>query len=160
MEFQMMKQIREYRAKLLDKLTASASEFRRACLAVQDPFLPLDRDGWSVHQIAAHVRDVDRSVYGLRARGTAAEANPEFPNFDGAAFAREHYSHEESLETMLDGFVQSVQSLAELLRDLSPQDWSRVSRHEKLGANLTLQLWVERDLAHILEHLETVRKAQ
>lgn len=156
----MMKQVSEYRGKLLDKLIASASEFRRACLAVQDPFLAMDRDGWSVHQTAAHVRDVDRLVYGLRARRTAEEANPEFPNFDGETFAREHYSREESLETILDGFVQSVQSLVDLLRNLTPQDWARVSRHEKLGANLTLQLWVERALAHILEHLETVRKAK
>ena len=155
-----MKQVSEYRAKLLDKLIASASEFRSACLAVADPFLTMDRDGWSVHQIAAHVRDVDRFVYGLRARRTIEEENPEFPNFDGEAFARENYSHEESLETMLDGFVQSVQSLVELLQNLTPPDWSRVSRHEKLGANLTLQLWVERALAHILEHLETVREAK
>lgn len=155
-----MKQVSEYREKLLDKLIASASEFRRACLAVQNQFLPMDRDGWSVHQIAAHVRDVDRFVYGLRARTTAEEANPEFPNFDGETFAREHYSREESLETILDGFVRSVQSLVELLRNLTPQDWARVSRHEKLGANLTLQFWVERALAHILEHLETVRKAK
>ena len=156
----MMKQVSEYRVKLLDKLIASANEFRRACLAIEDPFLPTDRDGWSVHQIAAHVRDVDRFVYGLRARRTAEEANPEFLNFDGEVFAREHYSHDELLETMLDGFVKSVQSLVELLRNLTPQDWSRVSRHEKLGSNLTLQLWVERALAHILEHLETVKKAK
>jgi len=33
-----------------------------------------------------------------------------------------------------------------------------VSRHTTLGSGLTLQSWVEKDLAHIEEHLETVRK--
>jgi ankyrin repeat protein len=155
-----MKQISEYRTKFLNELAASASEFRQACLAVQDPFQPVDEEGWTVHQIAAHVRDVDQLVYGLRARRTAEEDNPEFANFDGEAYAREHYSRDESLENMLDGFLQSVESLVDRLRNLPPAAWSRVSRHEKLGANLTLQLWVERNLAHIDEHLETVRKAK
>jgi hypothetical protein len=154
-----MKEIRQYRAKLLHELVASAREFRKACLAVQNPFIQLEQDGWSVHQIAAHVRDVDRLAYGLRARRTAQEENPEFENFDGEAYARQHYSRDESLAQMLDGFVQSVESLADLLRDLSPDSWSRLSRHEKLGASLTLQLWVERSLAHIKEHLGTVKRA-
>jgi hypothetical protein len=152
-----MKEISEYRTKLLGELIASAGEFRNACLAVQDPLMPLEEGGWSVHQIAAHVRDVDQLVYGLRAKRTAEEEDPEFANFDGEAYTREHYSRNESLREMLDGFVQSVESLADMLRDLSPESWSRTSRHEKLGADLTLQLWVERNLAHINEHLESVK---
>jgi hypothetical protein len=154
-----MKEIRQYRAKLLKELVASAREFRKACLAVQDPSNPLEKDGWSVHQIAAHVRDVDRLAYGLRTRRTAQEENPEFENFDGEAHARQHYARDESLAQILDGFVQSVESMADMLRALSPDSWSRLSRHETLGANLTLQLWVERSLAHIKEHLETVNGA-
>jgi len=48
----------------------------------------------------------------------------------------------------------------ELLRTLPMKGWSRVSRHTTLGAGLTLQSWVEKDLAHIEEHLETVKKAK
>ena len=155
-----MKEISGYRTQLIAKLTASARAFQEACLAVQDPFSQVEDGGWNVHQIAAHVRDVDQLVYGLRAKRTATEDNPEFSNFDGEAYAREHYSSDESLEQILDGFVQSVESLVNRLRNLSPEDWSRLSRHEKLGANLTLQLWVERGLAHIKQHLETVRKAK
>jgi len=155
-----MKEVSGYRTQLISKLIASARKFLEVCLAVQDPFAPVDEDGWSVHQVAAHVRDVDQLVYGLRAKRTATEDNPEFPNFDGDAYAREHYSQDESLEEILDSFLQSVESLADMLRNLPTEAWSRVSRHEKLGENLTLQLWVERSLAHIEEHLETVRKAK
>jgi DinB superfamily len=155
-----MKEVSGYRTQLIDKLMVSAREFREACLAVQDPFASVEEGGWDVHQVAAHVRDVDQLVYGLRAKRTAREHNPEFPNFDGEAYAREHYSPDESLGELLDGFVQSVESLVDTLRNLPSEAWSRVSRHEKLGENLTLQLWVERSLAHIIEHLETVKKAK
>jgi hypothetical protein len=41
---------------------------------------------------------------------------------------------------------------------LPPEAWSRVSRHTNLGRGLTLQSWVEKNLAHIKEHLEEIRK--
>ena len=155
-----MKEVSVYRTQLLRELVASAREFREVCLEVQEPFIPVEDGGWSVHQIAAHVRDIDQLVYGLRAKKTATEDNPAFPNFDGEAYAREHYSPDEPLAEILAGFVQSVESLAEMLRNLPVGAWARVSCHEKLGENLTLQLWVERDLAHIEEHLETVKNAK
>ena len=155
-----MKELNEYRTQLVNKLISVAKDFRSACLAVKDPYAPLEAGSWNVHQVAAHTRDVDQLVYGLRAQRTAQEDNPEFQNFDGDAYTREHYSADESLQEMLDGFVQNVEALAATLRALPPESWSRVSRHAKLGNGFTLQTWVERDLAHIEEHLETVQKAQ
>ncbi|MEP7135214.1 MAG: DinB family protein [Chloroflexota bacterium] len=155
-----MKELNQYRTQLINKLTITAKDFQAACLAVKDPFAALDEGSWNVHQVAAHTRDVNKLVYGMRAQKTAQEDNPEFQNFDGDEYTREHYSAEESLPVLLDGFVQNVETLAGILRALPPEAWSRVSRHAKLGDGFTLQTWVERDLAHIEEHLETVRKAQ
>ena len=155
-----MKELNEYRRLLMDEFVATAKEFQTACLAVKDPFAPLEEGGWNVHQVAAHTRDVHELVYGKRAQRTAQEDNPEFENFDGDEYTREHYSANESLQAMLDGFVNHVEALVDLLRTLPPEAWSRVSRHVKLGSGFTLQTWVERGLAHIEEHLETVKKAQ
>ncbi len=155
-----MKELNEYRSLLINKLVNSAKDFQAACLTVKDPFAPLEEGGWNVHQVAAHTRDIDQLVYGMRAQRTAKEDNPEFQNFDGDQYTRDHYSANESLSTMLAGFVQNVDTLAELLRSLPAEAWSRVSRHVKLGNGFTLQTWVERDLAHIEEHLETVKKAK
>ena len=80
-----MKELNEYRTHLIDKLAAAAKDFQAACLAVKDPFAALDEGGWNVHQLAAHTRDVDKLVYGIRAQKTAQEDNPEFQNFDGDA---------------------------------------------------------------------------
>ena len=154
-----MKELSEYRTKLIDKLATAAKDFRAACLAVKDPYAPLEEGEWNVHQVAIHTRDVDKLVYGLRARRTALEANPEFQNFDGIAYMEEHYDAGEPLDELLDGFVVSVQYLTENLRALPSEAWSRESRHATLGGGFTLQTWVERDLAHIKEHLETVKKS-
>jgi len=153
-----MKELSEYRANLIDKLAAAAKAFRAACLAVKDPHAPLEEDGWNVHQVAVHTRDVDKLVYGLRARRTALEDNPEFQNFDGDAYMAENYDPTESLSELINGFVENIEALIKLLRALPVEAWSRESRHATLGSGFTLQTWVERDLAHIQEHLETVQK--
>src|SRR5690349_2947185 len=109
-----MNELAEYRLSLMKRLEDAADEFRSECLAIKDPYAPLGKGGWNIHQIAAHTRDVDKLVYGLRARRTAVEDNPEFPSFDGEAYIAEHYDSSESLSELLNGFVESVQALVEL----------------------------------------------
>ncbi|HEX2996645.1 MAG TPA: DinB family protein [Anaerolineales bacterium] len=152
-----MKELVEYRSELTKRLLETANEFRAACLKVKDPHAPLS-DGWSVHQIAVHTRDVDRLVYGSRARRTAIEDNPEFSNFDGNTYLAENYDASESLTSVTNDLIKSTQALVELLQSLPTEAWSRLSRHAVLGGGLTLQSWVEKNLAHIEEHLETVKK--
>ncbi len=154
-----MNQLLEYRAKLVDQLEAAPEEFRQACLAVADQFKPLDQDGWNVHQIASHTRDVDEKVYGMRIRGTAAQDNPIFPDFDGEVWMAEHYDKEEPLASILDELSASVKETVSLLREMPPEGWSRESAHEVYGGGFFLQTWVERGLAHIHEHADTLKKA-
>jgi hypothetical protein len=153
-----MKELLEYRAKLIARLVEAAHEFRQACLAVPDVTMPLEAGGWTVHQIAAHTRDVHQLVYGPRARRTDAEDNSVFQNFNGEEYMAEKYSKSESLAEILDELVEQVENLAEELRALPPKAWARVSSHVLLGRDITLQTWVEKDLAHIQEHLAAVRK--
>jgi hypothetical protein len=151
-----MKELQEYRTNLINRLVTVSHEFRDACLAAADAFASLD-GGWNIHQIAVHTRDVDKLVYGARAGRTAVEENPEFQNFDGEKYMAEHYSASEPLNEIVDEFVASVEVLAQFLRDLPPQAWSRESHHVTLGRGLTLQTWVERGLAHIEEHLRAIK---
>jgi hypothetical protein len=156
----MMEELNDYRRRLMDRLEAAAKEFRAACLGVKDIYEPIEPGGWNVHQVAVHTRDVEELAYGLRARRTLQEENPEFPNFDGEAYLREHYDPGESLRSILDGLVASVESLAEMLRGMPVEGWSRLSRHATQGSSLTLQTWVERGLGHIEEHLTAMRQAK
>lgn len=154
-----MNQLLEYRAKLIDHLEATTEEFRQACLAVADPFKAVDGGSWNTHQLAAHARDVDRVVYGLRIHRTAEENNPVFQDFDVDKWMGTNYQADEPLASILDELSVSVKETAAMLRKLPPEFWSRESSHEIFGGGFTLQTWLERGLAHIQEHLETVKKA-
>lgn len=153
-----MKELLEYRRGLLEALINSARDFQTACLSVEDPYAPLESGSWNAHQIAVHVRDVHELVYGLRARRTAEEQNPEFLNFDGDSYIAEHYRADEPLDELLKAFVENVESLVAFLQALPTEAWSRQSRHATLGEGFSLQTWVERDLVHIREHLVSLQK--
>lgn len=153
-----MKELMEYRKSLIDRLVTSTAEFSSGCLSVQNALAPVAEGEWNVHQIAVHVRDIDKLVYGLRARRTASEENPEFQSFDGELYMTEHYAASEPLSQVLDELRRNVTALANLLRELPADAWSRESRHATLGSGFTLQAWVERDLAHIEEHREALTK--
>jgi hypothetical protein len=152
-----MKELAEYRINLIDRLVAATHEFRAACLHHKEPFASPKAGGWNVHQIAAHTRDVHTLVYGPRVRRTAVETNPAFENFDGEAHMAASYSADEPLQEILDALVTQVESLAEMLRALPSPAWARTSSHVMQGRGITLQAWVEKDLAHMEEHLKTVR---
>ena len=154
-----MNQLIEYREKLVEQLEGAAEEFRSASLDVADPFKPLEDGEWNTHQLAAHTRDTETLVYGMRIRRTLEEDNPVFQNFDGETWMAEHYDPDEPLASIVDELTASVKSTLTLLKDLPPAAWSRESRHEVYGGGFTLQTWTERSLGHIREHLETVKKA-
>ena len=154
-----MKELLEYRVKMIARLGEAAREFRAACEAVNDPSTKVEGE-WTLHQIASHTRDVEKLMYGARIRQTLNENNPEFKSFNADDWMATHYNKEESLAGILDEFSSNVEGLCKTLRDLPQEAWSRESRHETLGGELTLQLWVERSLAHIEEHCQTLKKGQ
>jgi DinB superfamily len=154
-----MKELLEYRVKLIDRLREAAQEFCLACEAIADPFTKVEGE-WTLHQIASHTRDVEKLVYGERILKTLHEKNPGFKSFDGDEWMAEHYKRDEPITEILNEFLRNCNNLCETLRGLPQEAWSRESRHETIGGELTLQLWVERSLAHIEEHLQTLKKAQ
>ena len=154
-----MNELLEYRRQLLTRLLAATEEFSKACISVREPGTPLEAGGWNVHQLVVHVRDVAAHVYRLRARRTVEENNPVFLNFDGEAWMVEHYNPAEPIAQVLEGFTRSIMETAEWLESLPQEAWSRLSRHAVYGGEFTMQTWIERNLAHIEEHLETVKKA-
>lgn len=148
-----------YRSRLIERLKSTAQEFSDACRAVQNPFAPVEADGWNAHQLAAHARDVQIHVYGARVRRTVEEEKPLFPNFDGDAWNAEHYKTDEPISKIADEFLADVRQMTPWLEGLPLTTWSRPSRHEVYG-EITMQTWVERMLAHIEEHLATLKKTE
>lgn len=151
-----MKELIEYREKLLHRLQEAAKEFCDACRVDEDPHARIDGN-WTVHQIASHTRDVQKMVYGARIHQTLKEDIPFFQNFDPDEWMTIHYDPKEPLEKILAEFASDVDSLCGMLTSAPQQVWSRESVHATIGTGLTLQLWVERGLAHIEEHILGVK---
>ena len=147
-----------YRSQLIERLGSTAKEFSEACLAVSDPYAPVEADGWNAHQLAAHARDVQIHVYGARARRTVNEEKPVFPNFDGDAWNAEHYQAGEPIGKIVDEFLADVRKIIPWLEELPLSAWSRPAA-TRCMERFTMQTWVERMLAHIEEHLATLQKA-
>jgi hypothetical protein len=70
------------------------------------------------------------------------------------------YDKDEPLSKIVSDFLENIQDLCKTLQAVPREAWSRESRHETMGGELTLQLWAERNLAHIEEHLLTLKNAQ
>jgi hypothetical protein len=155
----MMSELLEYRQKLIERLQQAANEFSIACQEIPDAYAPVPQSDWNVHQIAAHVVNVQSDVYAARARQSVEADDPIFQNFDADFWMAEHYDRGESLNKMLMEFNKQVSEFVSWLQELPLEAWSRESRHETLGSGFTTQTWVERGLAHIEEHLAAVHKA-
>jgi hypothetical protein len=152
-----MKELLEYREKLIKRFHEAALEFCAACETAIPPFEKIEGE-WTLHQIASHIRDVEKLVYAMRVYRTLNEDNPLFENFDADEWMAAHYNQQEPLAGILHEFTDNVDELCTTLSSLPQKAWSRESSHEELGGGLTLQLWVERSLAHIEEHLRAVKK--
>jgi hypothetical protein len=151
------KELYEYRVQLLARTLAAAHEFCQLCLEIKEPHSAID--GWNVHQIAAHVRDVDRQVYSMRMRRAVEDEYPVFENFDGDAWIAAHYDPAEPLQKILEEFNGNIRLLVDWLENLPAPAWSRLSRHEVYG-EFAMQAWAERGLGHIEEHIRAIKKLQ
>lgn len=154
-----MKELFEYRIKMIERLREAAQEFRVECESFQNPHEKVN-DEWTIHQIASHTRDVDKFIYGGRIRRTLCEDNPEFKSFDADEWMKNNYNREESLAGILGELMNNIEEICDTLNSQPQGAWSRISCHETIGEGLALQLWVERSLAHIEEHLLTLKKAK
>jgi uncharacterized protein Yka (UPF0111/DUF47 family) len=152
-----MKELLEYREKLIARLSEATKEFCEVCESFTNPFEKVDGD-WNVHQIASHTRDVEHLIYGERVHKTLNEENPHFKSFNADTWMAEHYNKDEPLNKILIDFDSNVTELCTLLKNMKQEDWSRLSNHESGGNELTLQIWVERSLAHIEEHLKALKR--
>jgi hypothetical protein len=145
----------DYRTRLLEQLMKSADAFCAACRAAKDPYRPLEKDHWNIHRLAQHVRDVNAQSHAPRIQRTLTEHYPSFPKFDADQWAVQHDNADEPLEKILAEFENSIHATVEQLKTQPDDAWSRLGRHEIQG-DRTLQIWVERSLEHIQEHLEIV----
>lgn len=147
-----MEELLEYRQRMINKIARAPESIEAAIIRIKDHTQPLEAGGWNLHQVVAHMRDVNLQVYLPRLHRIIDEENPMFENFDGDAWMEEHYQPRESIHKLSSDFKEQCNLTTIWLKNLPVEAWNRPCQHSSFGKH-SLQWWVERTLAHIDEHL-------
>ena len=122
----------------------------RALAGPSDP--ARDAGGWGVHEITAHLLDVNGFVFGARTRLVVERDNPGIPpvNLDGRVEASGHLERE--LTEVLEELARARAVDVAWLRSLTPAALARVGRHAEVGpisASEFVHFWAHHDLVHL-----------
>jgi hypothetical protein len=149
-----MEELWTYRQRLLERHAAQVSELRRRLSGWPEDRLRTvpGRGEWSVHQVAAHLRDVEVQAYVPRVHRMLAEAEPMLHDFDAEAFMAGHYDSDEPIDQIVADLERARLGVVHLLAFDNGRGWSRTGRHPALGSR-TVQTWIERAVSHFDEHL-------
>ncbi len=150
-----MEELWAYRQRLLERHAAQVGELRRHLSSRPEDQLRTapGRGEWSVHQVAAHLRDVEVQAYVPRVHRMLAETEPLLQDFDAEAFMAGHYDPAEPIDQIVADLEQARLGVRRLLAFDDRRVWSRTGRHPALGS-LTVQAWIERAVSHFDEHLQ------
>lgn len=116
---------------------------------------------WSILEIVAHMRDMERDAYIERYRRILAEDNPTLPDIDGDVLAlREDYRGMKLSEVLKDWSRLRKETL-KLLKSVKGPRWERMGTHETAGpmtmATLVRRHAIGNDEAH-LSQIENIKK--
>ncbi len=147
------------RAQLIDRLESSGQDYLWYLeqLSEGEIHSPPAPGEWTVHQIAAHMRDTERLVFLLRIDRMLNQEHPSVENFDQEAWHREHYLAGEPLRKIKSEFRTARRKVVQLLRSASKKDWDNWAVHPEYG-KISLDWLLEHDYLHTLEHLAQIAR--
>ncbi len=145
------------RAQWIDRLEASGQDYLWVMnrLEATAMFTPPSPGEWTVHQIAAHMRDTEEQVFLLRTELLTSETHPTVLNFDQEMWNREHYMASEPLRRISADFRAARRKLVRLMRGATKKAWENWAVHPEYG-KISLDWLLEHDYYHTLEHVAQV----
>src|SRR3954452_6718459 len=116
---------------------------------------------WSITEILAHLRDVERDVFQIRLGRALNEDTPTYELWDQERAARERNYLEGSGHAALVEFRALRTQTADTLEGVALEHWDRVGVHPERGA-LTVEQQVVRqirnhDLSHLVQMKDILR---
>jgi DinB superfamily len=156
-----MQGIHDYRARLIARFEQLPTVFARTIAGIPeaDWWLRRGPDGRNIHATMVHVRDLEVQAFLPRLRRILAETEPTLTAFPSHRWTDDEYDSTEPMEGLLADYARACDDSLALIRDLPQAGWARRGFHPPTGWR-TAQWWVERALAHGLEHLTEIRAAR
>jgi len=112
---------------------------------------------WSAREIVHHLADSEMTS-AIRLRRLIAEENPTIVGYDQEAFAvRLHYDR--PIAASLEAFRWARVSTAEILDQLTDEEWARAGTHSESGP-YTVERWLEIYAEHAVKHAAQIRRAR
>jgi hypothetical protein len=111
---------------------------------------------WSAREIVHHLADSEMTS-AIRLRRLLAEENATIVGYDQEAFARTlHYGR--PIAASLEAFRWARVSTAEILDQMSDEEWGRVGTHNEIGP-YPVERWLEIYAEHAEKHAGQIRRA-
>lgn len=145
------------RTALVDRLEASGKDYVWYLSQLSDAELhtPPAPNEWTIHEVAAHMRDTEQKAFLPRTERIMREEHPAVENFDQEAWNREHYRPDEPLKKIISGFLQARRKVTRLLRQTANEDWENWAMHSEYG-KISLDWLTEHNYGHTLEHIAQI----
>lgn len=143
------------RKALVDRLEESAKEYVAYLSQIPDDELravPAPNE-WSIHQVAAHMRDTEQHVFLVRLQRMLKEEHPAVANFDQDEWWKQNpYQADEPIKKIISDFRAARRKFVALLRKTGDKDWKNWARHSAYG-KISLDWLAMHCYHHTLEHV-------
>jgi hypothetical protein len=110
---------------------------------------------WSIHQVAAHMRDTQQRVFVYRAQRLVKEAHPTVENFDQDLWHRDHYSPKEPLKDIISEYRIAHRKFIRVLRFATEETWQNYAVHPDFG-KISLEWLALHNYQHNLSHIAQI----
>jgi hypothetical protein len=116
---------------------------------------------WSILEIVAHMRDMERDAYLARYRRILAEENPALPDLDGDMIALRDDYRGQRLTELVREWIKLRKECLRLLKSVKGARWERIGTHESAGP-LSMDSFLRRqamgnDEAHLAQ-IENIKR--
>ena len=112
---------------------------------------------WSAREIVHHLADSEMTA-AIRLRRLIAEDGPVIQGYDQEEYARRlHYTR--GIKASLDALRAAREVTAELLAELTPDEWTRGGTHSESGP-YNVEKWLTIYAGHAHNHADQIKRAR
>jgi hypothetical protein len=113
---------------------------------------------WSPREVVHHLADSEMTS-AIRLRRLIVEDRPVILGYDQEAYADRLY-YDRPVEPSLAAFKAARDTTAQILRHLTPAEWSREGTHNEIVGRYGVEDWLRIYAVHAHDHADQIRRAR